>query len=61
MRGNETRVIGLALALVVIGIVLTLLTAIWVGIPVAIVGIVLLVLYVAGIGRRAARAQEPGP
>jgi hypothetical protein len=50
-------VIGVALALIVVGIVIGFLIP-WVGIPVGIVGIVLFVLYLVGFGRRAA---EPGP
>jgi membrane protein implicated in regulation of membrane protease activity len=46
--------IGVAIVLLVLGIV-TLFFMPWVGIPAAIVGIVLLVLFLAGFGRRAAR------
>jgi Flp pilus assembly protein TadB len=46
--------IGVGIALVVIGIVLLFIIP-WVGIPVGIVGIVLAALYFAGFGRRAAR------
>ena len=45
--------IGLALALVVVGLVLLFIIP-WVGIPVGIIGLVLVILYVAGVGRRAA-------
>jgi hypothetical protein len=44
--------IGLALALIVIGVVLLFLIP-WVGVPVGIVGLVLALLYFAGVGRRA--------
>jgi hypothetical protein len=44
--------IGIALALIVIGVVLLFLIP-WVGVPVGIVGLVLAVLYLAGVGRRA--------
>ena len=44
--------IGLALALVVIGVVFLFLIP-WVGIPVGLVGLALLVAYVAGWGKRA--------
>jgi hypothetical protein len=49
--------IGLALALCVIGIVFAFFIP-WVGIPVGAVGALLFILYLAGFGRRAA---EPGP
>jgi hypothetical protein len=45
--------IGLALALIVIGVVLLFIIP-WVGIAAGIVGLILAILYVAGIGRRAA-------
>ena len=45
--------IGIALALIVIGVVLLFLIP-WVGVPVGIVGLVLAILYLAGVGRRAA-------
>jgi hypothetical protein len=46
--------IGVGLALLVIGVV-TLFFMPWVGIPAAIVGIVLVVLFLLGFGKRAAR------
>jgi len=49
--------IGVALALIVIGIVFGFVIP-WVGIAVGIVGLALFVAFVAGFGRRAA---EPGP
>jgi hypothetical protein len=49
--------IGLALALIVIGVVFLFILP-WVGVPLGILGVVLLVLYLAGFARRAA---EPGP
>jgi hypothetical protein len=49
--------IGLALALIVIGIVFLFVFP-WVGVPLGIVGVILLVLYLAGFVRRTA---EPGP
>jgi hypothetical protein len=52
-------VIGLVLALIVVAIVVSLLGLIWVGIPVAIVAIVLFVVFVAGFGRRTATARRP--
>jgi hypothetical protein len=49
--------IGLAIALIVIGIVFGFVIP-WVGIAVGIVGLVLFVAFLVGFGRRAA---EPGP
>lgn len=49
--------IGLAAALIVVGIVL-LFALPWVGIPVAIVGLVLAILYFIGWGRRATVARR---
>lgn len=49
--------IGLAIALIVIGIVFAFVIP-WVGIVVGIVGLALFVAFTAGFGRRAA---EPGP
>jgi hypothetical protein len=48
--------IGVALALVAIGIVMLFILP-WVGIPVGIVGLVLFVAYLAGFGRRAAEGK----
>jgi hypothetical protein len=48
--------IGIALAMIVIGIVLLFLLP-WVGIPVGIVGLALFVAYLAGFGRRAAEGK----
>jgi hypothetical protein len=50
--------IGLALALVALGIVLLFIIP-WVGIPVAVVGVILAIVYLAGFGRRAATANRP--
>ena len=49
--------IGVALAAIVVGIIVTFFLP-WVGIPVGVVGVVLLIVYLAGWGRRAAR--QPG-
>jgi hypothetical protein len=49
--------IGLAIALVVIGIVFGFVIP-WVGIPVGLVGLALFVALLAGFGRR---ASQPGP
>ena len=48
--------IGLAIALVVIGIVFGFVIP-WVGIVVGLVGVALFVAYLFGFGRRAARSQ----
>jgi hypothetical protein len=45
--------IGVALALIVVGVVLLFLIP-WVGIAAGLVGLILAILYIAGIGRRAA-------
>ena len=45
--------IGVALALIVVGVVLLFIIP-WVGIAAGIVGVILAILYVAGVGRRAA-------
>jgi uncharacterized membrane protein YccF (DUF307 family) len=50
--------IGLALALIVVGVGLLFLIP-WVGIPVGLVGILLAVLYLFGFGRRAAEGTQP--
>ena len=50
--------IGVGIALIVVGILFLFIVP-WVGIPVGIVGLILAVLYVAGFGRRAARAEPP--
>ena len=50
--------IGLAIALVGVGLVMLFVIP-WVGIPVAIVGIVLAVVYALGFGRRAAARSGP--
>jgi hypothetical protein len=48
--------IGVALALIVAGVVLLFIIP-WVGIAAGLVGLILALLYVVGVGRRAA---EPG-
>jgi membrane protein implicated in regulation of membrane protease activity len=50
--------IGVGIALFIIGVIFLFIIP-WVGIPVGIVGLVLLVLYLAGFGRRAARGEQP--
>jgi hypothetical protein len=49
--------IGVGMALIALGIIFLFIVP-WVGIPVGIVGILLAVLYFAGFGRRAARAEQ---
>jgi hypothetical protein len=51
-------VIGVGIALILVGIIFLFIVP-WVGIPVGLVGLVLALLYVAGFGRRAARAEQP--
>ena len=48
--------IGVALALIVIGVVLLFVIP-WVGLAAGIVGLILAVLYMAGVGRRAAHPR----
>ena len=50
--------IGLAIAVMVIGIVFGFVIP-WVGIIVGLVGLLLFIAFVAGFGRRA--ADQPGP
>ena len=50
--------VGLVLALIVLGIVLSLFGLLWVGIPVAVAAVILFVLVVMGRGRRTA-ADKP--
>jgi hypothetical protein len=49
-------VIGVALALVVVGLILLFIIP-WVGIAVGVVGLVLVVLYLLGFGKRAAEGR----
>ena len=48
--------IGIALALIVLGVFLLFIIP-WVGIAAGIVGLILGILYVAGVGRRAAEPR----
>jgi hypothetical protein len=50
--------IGLGLAMLVIGIIFLFVIP-WVGIPVGIVGLVLTILYFAGVRRPAAQGEQP--
>jgi hypothetical protein len=56
MPGNDPDMIGVALALVVLGII-GLFVFPWGGVALVLVGLVLLALFLLGIGRRAARHQ----
>jgi Flp pilus assembly protein TadB len=58
MPGIPAPVIGLAIALVILGLIFLFLIP-WVGIPVGIVGLVLLVWYLLGFGKRAASESQP--
>jgi len=49
--------IGVALALIVVGVIFLFVIP-WVGIPVGIIGVVLLIAFLAGFGRRAARSER---
>jgi len=51
-------VIGIGIALAILGTVFLFLVP-WVGISVGIVGLVLVGLWFAGFGRRAARGEQP--
>lgn len=55
--GKGVSMIGLGIALVVIGIILLFILP-WVGIPLGIVGLVLAILWFAGLIR--ARGGQPG-
>ena len=50
--------IGLAIALVVVGVLFLFLIP-WVGIPVGIVGVILLVVWLLGFGKRAVSEPQP--
>jgi membrane protein implicated in regulation of membrane protease activity len=52
--------IGVALALVVVGVIFLFFVP-WVGIPVGIVGVLLLVGFLLGIGRRATSDRAASP
>ena len=49
-----------ALGLVVVGIVLLFIIP-WVGVPLGLVGLVLLLLFLLGAARRTSRTAEHGP
>ena len=48
--------VGIALALIVLGVILLFIIP-WIGIAAGIVGLILGILYVAGVGRRAAEPR----
>jgi hypothetical protein len=48
--------IGVAFAAIVVGIILFFFLP-WAGIPIGVVGLILLVLFLAGFGRRATQSQ----
>ena len=48
--------IGVALPAIVVGIIVTFFLP-WVGIPIGILGLILLIVYLAGWGRKAAQSQ----
>lgn len=50
--------IGLGIAFIVVGLIF-LFTLFWVGVPVALIGIVLVILYVVGFGRRTVHGDQP--
>ena len=52
--------LGAGIALLLIGVLMLFLFP-WAGIPLGIAGVVLLVLAVAGVGRRAAQSDETAP
>jgi hypothetical protein len=51
--------IAVGIALVVVAVLISLLGAIWVGVPLVIAGIVLIIWATIGVGRRASRAEPP--
>jgi hypothetical protein len=50
--------IGVALAAIVVGIIVMFFLP-WVGIPIGVLGLILLIVYLAGWGRRAAEQSQP--
>ena len=50
--------IGVGIALVIVGVIFLFVIP-WVGIPVAIVGLALAILWIAGFGRRAVHCERP--
>jgi hypothetical protein len=51
-------VIGIGLALIILGVVFLFFVP-WIGIPLGIVGLVLALLFLAGVGRGAPRGAPP--
>jgi Flp pilus assembly protein TadB len=56
--GNVTAMIGVGIALLIVGIIFLFIIP-WVGIPVGVVGLILLIAYLAGFGRRTVRGEQP--
>jgi hypothetical protein len=56
--GTVAPMIGVGIALFIVGIIFLFIIP-WVGIPVGVVGLVLLVAYLAGFGRRSVRGEQP--
>jgi Flp pilus assembly protein TadB len=50
--------IGVGIALFIVGVIFLFIIP-WVGIPVGIVGLILLIAYLAGFGRRTVRGEQP--
>ena len=55
-RELRRRQIGVALAAIVVGIIMTFFLP-WVGIPIGVAGLLLLIAFLAGWGRRATQSQ----
>jgi hypothetical protein len=52
-------VVAIAVGLIILALLLLLVGGIWISVPLAIVGLALLVASRTGIGRRGRRAEEP--
>jgi membrane protein implicated in regulation of membrane protease activity len=52
--------LAVAIAAVVVGLVFLFIIP-WVGVPVGVLGVILLAVYLVGAGRRASRPTESGP
>lgn len=50
--------IGVGIAFFVVGVIFLFIIP-WVGIPVGIIGLILLIAYFAGFGRRSVRGEQP--
>ena len=51
--------LAVGIALIVVAILISLLGAIWFGVPLVIAGIILIVWASISVGRRASRAEPP--